>query len=65
MNSPSDSFQRSDSSDNSDLKMMTLLQSFERIADLKESEIRQQKIREAAAIFQLSEASYRKQLKRY
>ncbi len=65
MNPPSDFSQKPELSDNTDPKMETLLQSFELIATLTESEIRQQKIREAAARFQLSEVSYRKQLKRY
>ncbi|MEM9507048.1 MAG: pentapeptide repeat-containing protein [Cyanobacteria bacterium P01_E01_bin.35] len=65
MNPPSDFSQQPACSDNSDLKMEALLQSFEIIANLAESEIRQQKIREASAMFQLSEVSYRKQLKRY
>lgn len=65
MNPPSNSSQPPEGTSNTNPKMQTLLQSFEAIAAMAESEIRQQKIREAAALFQLSETSYRKQLKRY
>lgn len=65
MNSPSDFSNQPQCSDNSDEKMNKLLQSFEMIAALAEEEVRQQKIREAAAIFELSEVSYRQEFERY
>lgn len=46
-------------------KTEELLQSFAVIAALAEEEIRQQKIQEAAAIFELSETSYRQELELY
>ncbi|MEM7594323.1 MAG: pentapeptide repeat-containing protein, partial [Cyanobacteria bacterium P01_A01_bin.83] len=65
MNPSPDFSQQPAYSDNSEPKMEALLQSFKIIASLPESEIRQQKIREASAMFQLSEVSYRRQLQRY
>ena len=46
-------------------KMDELFQSFEMIAALPEGEVRQQKIREVSALFELSEASYRQQFEHY
>ncbi len=65
MTSPSDFSNQSQCSDNSDEKMDKLLQSFEMIAAVAEEEVRQQKIREASAIFELSEVSYRQKFERY
>ena len=65
MTSPSDFSNQPGYSENSEQKMDELLQSFEIIAALAEEEVRQQKIREASAIFELSETAYRKQFKRY
>ena len=49
---PSNSSDQSKRSDNDSLNLDKLFQSFEMIAALAEEEIRQQKIREAAAAFQ-------------
>ena len=65
MNSPSDFSNQPQCSDNSAEKMDKLLQSFEMIAALAEGEVRQQKIREASAMFELSEVSYRQEFQRY
>lgn len=65
MTSPSDLPNQPKYSDDSLQKIDNLFQSFEMIADLAEEEIRQQKIREAAAKFDLSEVAYQKQFKRY
>lgn len=65
MTSPPDFSNQPRYSENSEQKIDQLLQSFEIIAALAEEEIRQQKIREASAIFELSETAYRKQFKRY
>ena len=65
MTSPSDFSKQADYSSDSDQNIDKLLQSFEIIAALAEEEVRQQKIREASAVFELSETAYRKQFKRY
>ena len=65
MTSPSDFSNQSEHSDNSAQTMDKLFQSFEMIAALAEEEVRQEKIRETSNTFGLSEASYRKQFKRY
>ncbi len=65
MTSPSDFSNQPQCSDNSDEKMDKLLQSFEMIATIAEEEVRQQKIRKASAVFEISEASYRQQFERY
>ena len=65
MTSPSDFSNQPECSENSEQNLDKLLQSFEIIAALAEEEVRQQKIREASAIFELSETAYRQQFKRY
>ncbi len=65
MTAPSDFSNQPQCSDSSDEKMDKLLQSFKMIAAVAEEEVRQQKIREASAIFELSEASYRQEFERY
>ena len=65
MTSPSNFSNQSECSDNSSQNLDKLLQSFEMIAALAEEEVRQQKIREASAAFEISEVCYRKEFERY
>ena len=65
MTSTANSPNQTEPSGHSSQTMDKLLQSFEKIAALEDEEMRQQKIREASAIFRLSEVSYRKKFERY